>query len=168
MTANKKTWMLWGALIITLWLVWKTEPSDDLAVVKPSSRLDSHLTEVHSNASQGQLALVARKPMPSVGNLFTTPIVAPAEQLKKTATKPPPPMAPPLPFKYLGRWKENGLLTVMLLANDEVMAVKQGDQLLNAYEVKELTESNSGLMVGLMYLPLKQMQFLDVGKAKNE
>jgi hypothetical protein len=56
----------------------------------------------------------------------------------------------------------------MLLANNEVLAVKQGDQLLNAYELIELTESNSGLRVGLMYLPLKQMQYLDVGKAKNE
>jgi hypothetical protein len=88
MTANTKTWMLWGALLITLWLVWKSEPVDDAGVVMPTRNMDSHLSVEQSESSQSHLVFIARQHMPSLGNLFTTPFFAPAETLKKAATKP--------------------------------------------------------------------------------
>ncbi len=42
---------------------------------------------------------------------------------------PPPPMAPPLPFQYLGRWREGGKDVVFLAQGERVLQARVGEAL---------------------------------------
>lgn len=168
MTPHQKTFLLWGSLLLTLWLVWKTEP-DEAVVTIPTHRAKQMTSSAQPVTNQSVLNIVQRETMPSMATLFeSAALEAQAKTLKKSNVKPPPPAAPPLPFQYLGRWKEDGKLTVMLLADDEVLTAKQGDALLNNYQLTELSETTAGLHIGFLFHPLKQLQYLEVGKAKDE
>jgi len=43
--------------------------------------------------------------------------------------EPPPPLAPPLPFQYLGRWKEGGKDVIFLDQGNRVLQARVGDTL---------------------------------------
>lgn len=70
-----------------------------------------------------------------------------------------PPQAPPLPFRVLGRYDEAGQVVVFLQHQEQNLAVRPGDSLLNDYKV----ESINGSTLTLRYLPLNQVQTLEVG-----
>lgn len=48
---------------------------------------------------------------------------------KRVELPPPPPMAPPLPFQYLGRWKEGGKDVIFLAQGNSVLKAQAGDVL---------------------------------------
>jgi len=81
-----------------------------------------------------------------------------------TEAEPPPlpPQAPPLPFRFLGRYKDAGQSVVFLQYNDQSLVVRQGDTLGEQYKVEKL----DGTTLSLRYLPLNQMQSLDVGASQ--
>lgn len=73
------------------------------------------------------------------------------------------PVAPPLPFEYLGRYEQVGEDTVFVLANDDrVYDVHLGDVIENTYSVDAVV--NGQLM--FTYLPLNQRQRLQLGELK--
>lgn len=72
---------------------------------------------------------------------------------------PPPAQAPPLPFRVLGRYEEGGRAVVFLQYNDQNLVVRVGDTLAEQYKVEGL----SGTALTLRYLPLNQLQSLDIG-----
>jgi Tfp pilus assembly protein PilP len=69
--------------------------------------------------------------------------------------KPQKPVAPPLPFRYLGKMIEDGKLNVFLARGDESLAVRAG-QKLGEYRVDKVTDSE----IVFTYLPLKTKQSL--------
>jgi hypothetical protein len=69
--------------------------------------------------------------------------------------KPEKPVAPPLPFRYLGKMLDEGKLSVFLANGDESLSVSAG-QRIGEYRVDKVTESE----VVFTYLPLKQKQSL--------
>lgn len=71
----------------------------------------------------------------------------------------PPPQAPPLPFRVLGRYVVNGAVKIFLQYNGQDLVVQVGDSIDGLYRVENL---NGGLLT-LLYVPLKQKQTLDVG-----
>lgn len=48
---------------------------------------------------------------------------------KQAPLPPPPPVAPPLPFQYLGRWKEDGRDVIFLAQGNRVLKAQVGDAL---------------------------------------
>lgn len=72
---------------------------------------------------------------------------------------PPPPSAPPLPFVYMGKLIEDGLLTVFLTRQERNYVVKAGDTLDGVYKVEEVNPR----MMTLVYLPLNIKQTLMIG-----
>lgn len=72
---------------------------------------------------------------------------------------PPPPSAPPLPFVYMGKLVEDGLLTVFLTKQELNYVVKVGDTIDGMYKVEEA----SPRMMTLIYLPLNIKQTLMIG-----
>lgn len=78
-----------------------------------------------------------------------SPMVAPQ------AGAPAKPVAPPLPFRYLGKMIEDGKLAVFLARGDESLSVKAG-QTIGEYRVEKVTDSE----VVFTYLPLKTKQSL--------
>ncbi|MDH4259667.1 MAG: hypothetical protein OEW16_05110 [Gammaproteobacteria bacterium] len=74
---------------------------------------------------------------------------------------PPKPVAPPLPFAYLGRFVETGGKPVYyLVKGDRAYDVRVGETLDGTYTLD--AEDNGRLL--FTYLPLKERQSLGVGK----
>ena len=71
------------------------------------------------------------------------------------AAAPAKPVAPPLPFRYLGKMIEDGRLNVFLARGDESLSVHAG-QKLGEYRVDKVTDSE----IVFTYLPLKTQQSL--------
>lgn len=89
--------------------------------------------------------------------LFSTPpVIAPAVV---PPPPPPPPQAPPLPFRVLGRYTDQKGGYVLLANDQRGIAVRLGDVIDGAYEVKAI----EGSSMTLIYLPLRQAQILDIG-----
>jgi hypothetical protein len=73
---------------------------------------------------------------------------------------PPPPTAPPLPYSYLGRYVEDGRLIILLVRNDRIYTVSEGEVLDNTYRVERLARG----WLEMTYLPLNIRQTLATGE----
>ena len=75
---------------------------------------------------------------------------------------PPPkaqlPLAPALPFRYLGKAQEDGQVTVFLAQNARTHMLKKGDTL-SGYRVEDITMAE----MTFVYLPLNEKQKLIFG-----
>lgn len=90
----------------------------------------------------------SRKVDPFAPRSFSTLVPAQAGKHGK-------PVAPPLPFRYLGKMLDGGKLAVFLARGDESLSVSAG-QRIGDYRVDKVTESE----VVFTYLPLKTKQSL--------
>ncbi|MBS1145064.1 MAG: putative proline-rich transrane protein [Proteobacteria bacterium] len=75
---------------------------------------------------------------------------------------PPKPTAPPLPFQYLGKLKEDDGIRVFLNQQGKHIIAKVGDVIDGVYSVEDI----SGGQMTLLYLPLKEKQILAIGSDK--
>lgn len=73
-----------------------------------------------------------------------------------------PPKAPPLPFRVLGRYDEDGQTFLFLQHFEKNLVVRVGDTIAEQYKV----ESLQGTTLSLRYIPLDQIQTLEVGGAQ--
>ncbi len=90
--------------------------------------------------------------------------VAPPPLVALAPTAPPPParpMAPPLPFKFIGKLDDSQTLRVFLMRGEQVLVVSEGDLIDTTYQVKQLDAER----MTLVYLPLGITQSLSVGGA---
>lgn len=71
---------------------------------------------------------------------------------------PPPPKPPPLPYKYLGRWIDDGQLTVFLVQGEQPIPVMPGQVLSGSWRVDEITARS----VVFTYLPLDMQSTLGI------
>ncbi len=93
---------------------------------------------------------------------WSTSVSTPAPPTPAAApTSAPAPQAPPLPFRAMGRYVEDGQVQVFLQHNDRNLVVRVGDTIADDYKV----ESLDGSTLTLRYLPLNQPQTIDVGSA---
>ena len=94
------------------------------------------------------------------------PKVPPPAIATQAVVQPPPPpakpVAPPLPFKYLGLMADGGQLIVFVARGDELLSLKQGDVVANQYRVDAATEAS----VTFVYLPLNERQVLAFGSGQ--
>jgi hypothetical protein len=73
---------------------------------------------------------------------------------------PPKPVAPPLPFSYMGRYDEPEKPTViMLVKGDRLYTVAVGDSIDGTYRVERVEDG----VVEMTYLPLQEKQQLATG-----
>jgi hypothetical protein len=96
----------------------------------------------------------------------TTWFVAPPptpESLEPPPPPPPPPapVAPQLPFTYLGRYGDSDTRTVILTKGDKVYTVTAGETIENTYRIEKFSPG----VVNLTYLPLNIVQSLRTGEA---
>ena len=91
---------------------------------------------------------------------------APAQPVPpaSAAAQPAPaaPQAPPLPFRVLGRYDDEGQTKVFVQHLEQALVLRVGDTVAEHYKV----ESLQGGTLTLRYLPLNQTQTLDVGGSK--
>ena len=78
------------------------------------------------------------------------------------APPPPPPAeptAPPLPFQFLGKLREDGETRVFLSHQGKNLIAKVGDVINGTYSVEEI----AGGQMTFLYLPLNKKQALSIG-----
>ncbi|MGK5036618.1 hypothetical protein [Janthinobacterium sp. LB3P118] len=84
----------------------------------------------------------------------------PPPKMAVTAAPPPPaPMAPPLPFVYLGKAAADGAWEVFLSRADKTYIVRANTVIDGAYKVVTIAPP----VMTLTYLPLNQVQQLNIG-----
>jgi hypothetical protein len=102
-----------------------------------------------------KLALRAEQPDEKKGvDPFAPRSFSPVEGAARPGA-PHKPVAPPLPFKYLGKMIEDGKLNVFLARGEESLSVRAG-QKIGEYRVDAVTDSE----IVFTYLPLKTKQSL--------
>ena len=72
--------------------------------------------------------------------------------------------APPLPFRVMGSFEQAGQTVVFLQQNELNHAVRTGDTIGETYKV----ESIEGAVMTLRYLPLGQVQTLELGRTLQD
>lgn len=163
---TKKNYILLITLLVTLWLTWRThEQSKVIEVLAPTRALPVNLP-LNSVNSINQLTLISRTIAPSQVNLFNAPPQSLPDKVsvqipvKLPIVKVIKPVAPALPFKYLGRIQTESGNEVLLEVQGEVTSIKQGDLLQGQYKVQAIIESVTGLQIQFLYIPFNQTQTL--------
>jgi hypothetical protein len=154
----------WLALVLIVTVVaafWPgREDSDE--VVETVRRADK---QAPSAAKPGttvpQAAAATRERLARMqANLFPSQTWVPPPPPPKpyVPPPPPPPKPPPLPFKYLGRWVEDGQQTLFLVQGEQPIPVELGQVLPGNWRVDEITERT----VVFTYLPLDMQSILGI------
>ena len=92
---------------------------------------------------------------PAAARSPKTPVPAP-----QTLQAPPPvPVAPPLPFTFMGRYVESGDPVFFLTAGERLLLVHAGDVIDGTYRVEGMV----GDALDITYLPLSIKQSVEVG-----
>lgn len=139
-----------------------TMPASTVSNVRGSSRHDGQIPF----ASVQVLSIRDRnRPMVASESLFArsdgqrqgiSTNVRPTETVAPLLEKP---VAPPLPFRVMGRYEDGGKSVVFLLQADRSWAIGEGDALSETYKVERITPS----AIHIRYLPLNEVQVLEIG-----
>ena len=78
------------------------------------------------------------------------------------ASAPEKPVAPPLPFQYVGKWTQGSKTEVLVTRGDELISIDPG-QKLGDYRVDQIGDSS----ISFTYLPLKMKQTLELPSAAS-
>ena len=127
-------------------------PAADVLEIRPRSAPADAAARLWSSA--------ASQPASAPPSPLLRPVHAAAEAV--TPTLPPPPQAPPLPFRLLGRYNDEDRNEVILLHEGQVAVVHAGDLVGDTYRV----ETIAGNVMVLTYLPLNLQQTMDIGVAQ--
>jgi len=154
--------LLAAALVATLAAAFWPAGEDDIEVVersRPRRELPAaapQAAEPGIGARPAEPASAERLPRMQA-NLFPSQTWVPPPP-PYTPPPPPPPAPPPLPFKYLGRWVDDGRLTVFLMQGDQPIPVESGQVLPGNWRVDEITARS----VVFTYLPLDMQSTLGI------
>lgn len=151
------------ALVLFASIVTGREAPGPPAVVTPADRPIPRSLQTEPAADLDLEKLKRPRKQETIADLFAPPKVAPplaaAPVVEKAESAPPPaPVAPPLPFQYLGRIIDGDKIAVFLTRGDEHYSVETGQRIDNLYRVENVTDT----AVILTYLPLGTRQVLPV------
>lgn len=104
--------------------------------------------------------------LPEPGDLFAStswapPPPPPAALPSRPMTEAPPAGPPPLPFVYLGQYRDAARAVVFLMQGDRVLPVQVGDVIEGRYRIDE----TAGDTIVITYLPLAVKQTLHMEPA---
>ena len=121
-------------------------PDVQIAALRPRDELMGDADDAHFATGKGVF----------LSHSWTPPAPAPKAG---PAPAPPPPVAPPLPFAYIGKAAAAGVWEVFLARGEQTYVVRKGTLIDAAYRV----ESIAPPVITLTYLPLNQVQQLNIG-----
>jgi hypothetical protein len=166
-------WLTAIAALVAGYVVWGPKDSDSVEPARTGASPAPHAAHVATVSS----ALVARSlvalahrvvEQSASGSLFAVhswyvaPPPPPPVAASTAPLEPPQPVAPPLPFTYMGSYAPNGAAPVFFLTQgDRVFDVHVGDTLDGTYTVDSFT---NGQLV-FTYKPLNTQQQLMTGGA---
>ncbi len=165
MNITRRHMLLGAILLLTLWLSWQNYHQDAEKIV-----LVKQMTNKHMDTVTESFTLTPRQFTRSVANLF----VATSNHRSRHAMVSTPelaitqtPQAPPLPFKYIGRWKDTQGSHFFIDVAGEVVAIKTGQMLTPEYRVIEVKDKLDKAEIVFLYLPLNEKQTMQIGKNKS-
>jgi hypothetical protein len=177
---NTRQWQLFGALVLTLGATaWSAlqDPDAEVAARSPAPAPRAGMAATAPRPAAPRIPLNAeasaasdrlpelpdatvRVPLAEVGADFAAPI----------SFRPPPvstpmpkrmPMAPPLPFRYVGAIDDGGTRRALLMEGEQLRVVAGGDEIDGRYRVERVGEAG----IDFLYLPLKQRQSLTLSRS---
>lgn len=166
---NRRAGLLLGALGLTLAATWWAGSLDEgapaEAVVEAVQRSAGGITAPGARPAPGMaVSGGARAPWPAeVASLMPGPSLAiVSAPLADVAV--PEPVAPPLPFRFVGMLEEGGVRTVIVLEGPELHLLRARDQIDERYRVDRITPTR----VEFTYLPLGEQQVLETDDHEQE
>lgn len=105
---------------------------------------------------------LANRALPPLSpTLFGSVVAAPTvPSITPPPPQPPKPVAPPLPYTYLGQYRDaDGTVTFYLRRDDKVIVTKPGTQLDERYRLE--AEISNGLT--FTFIPLMEAQVIPIG-----
>lgn len=108
---------------------------------------------------QPRAALVGEPLDAGGGDAFATRNWTPPPPPPPPEPPPPAPVAPPLPFTFIGKSLEEGAWEVYLARGERTYAVRDKDVVDDSYRVESIRPP----LMTLTYLPLGQVQQLNIG-----
>ena len=133
----------------------RERPTLDLSQAEPQVRSSASLVSTQG-LDLDKLALRAEHGEEKKGvDPFAPRSFSSPQDAARAPGVPHKPVAPPLPFRYLGKMIEDGKLNVFLARGDESLSVHAG-QRLGEYRIDKVTDSE----IVFTYLPLKTKQSL--------
>lgn len=78
-------------------------------------------------------------------------------------SQPASPVAPPLPFRIMGSYTEDGHTAVFLLQADQSWVAHEGDVISDSYKVERIAAN----AIHFRYLPLGEVQVLEFGSVQG-
>ncbi len=166
-------WLTAIAALVAGYVVWGPKDSDSVEPARrgasPAAHAPHDATVSSAPVARSLLALAHRVVEQSAsGSLFAVhswyvaPPPPPPVAASTAALEPPKPVAPPLPFTYMGSYAPDGAAPVFFLTQgDRVFDVHVGDTLDSTYTVDAFT---NGQLV-FTYKPLNTQQQLMTGGA---
>jgi len=164
-----KRWIILGSLlIVTLYLVWNApdEESDTVEVVRAThhARVPSPVirpmmehTELPSGLrDRHQLNESKTIDLFGTAEFENTPEIVKKTEIKRREVKP---RVPPLPFKYIGKLVEGGIVKVFLLEGGSLHTLSKGDKIDERYQLKQVNEQE----LTWLYLPMNITQKMNIG-----
>ncbi len=176
-SSQKTNLWLWALLIVTLLLtVYVNLQSDDVVeeveLSKPTRRtsLGNNKPRPIKSRSRSQANLISvpddlinldllerDQALQSVGNAFVSRswyVPPPPPQVMEEEYEPEAPKAPPVPFKYIGRFDE---YQIYLQEGDKLYTVEVGDTIKGVWRI----ESDEPNRIELTYIPLNELKILN-------
>lgn len=177
---NARNVVIWSTLIGSAWLAIAGDRSSDTGIAQPTKFVTASPRDSSNNRSNDAKGTASTIPPDKDEQLL---VLLPRTQRedeevsrketalfdqKSWAPPPPPPpptalvsrrpMAPPLPYQYVGKqWLDNRW-TIFLARDDATYRARIGDLLDETYRVEAIDAS----VLVLRYLPLKQEQTLPI------
>jgi hypothetical protein len=158
--------MLGLALITTVLAAFmpKANPSNTVdAIAEPARAMSSASTGVATlRTTMPEKRLVDRISRSDVALSESDPFRSKSWYVPPPPPPPPPPEkphAPPMPFRYMGMYEDQGKVTVYLTRGDESFAVSQGEKFADSYRLDKVER---GILI-ISYLPLSVVQTLPIG-----
>ncbi len=155
--------------LAAVWLNWCGDDRSSATLVAPVERNDAPgvpgRTAVAPASSPAILRLRSRSELMGgsdepdqvlFGSHSWTPPPPPVEV---KAEPPPKPVAPPLPFIYLGKKLENGKWEAFLARGSDTYVVREKSVIDGTYRAESITPTT----LTITYLPLKQIQTMTIG-----
>ena len=169
-------------LAVAAWLAFFADKSPDAEVAEPLAHAPqpSEVAPMPANAKGAEPAKTVARLQPGGTTIFAlrprkefiTDSEAAAEAtlfagLSWPSPKPPAgiapppkPVAPPLPFAYLGKQTAEGRFEVYLANGDRVLTVREKAVIDGKYRIEAIRPPT----MSLTYLPLNEMQQLSIGE----
>lgn len=159
--SKRMPWLI-VALLATLAAVFWTQPQEtdgelvEAVVRHPAKSGEAAPANPAVSARASSSAQAGERMGQMQANLFPSQTWVPPPPPPPKPPPPPPPRPPALPFKFEGRWIEDGKETVFLSQGNRTFPVTVGQVLPGAWRVEEFTRGG----VVFTYLPLDMQSTL--------